>query len=143
MFQLRFDESCAPSYMTEHSVGADLKARIDVTVAPGQRALVPTGTWIADVDWAKVPCGAIPELQVRARSGLAWKHGICLANGVGTIDADYRDEICALLLNTTEQAFTIKAGERVAQLVFAIAYRIDSLSVGGARGGGFGSTGRS
>jgi dUTP pyrophosphatase len=97
--------------------------------------------WIESVDWAQVPDGVIPELQVRARSGLAIKHGIMLANGVGTVDADFPDEICALLYNAGDQPFTIRAGDRVAQLVFCHAHRTPGLDIKGRRSGGFGSTG--
>lgn len=141
MIALRFAENCAPSYMTEYSAGADLRARETVTILAGKRGIVPTGVWIKDVDWSQVPKNHIPELQVRARSGLAYKKGITLANGVGTIDADYRDEICALVLNTSDVDVTIEVGERVAQLVLAMALRIPDLAVGGQRTGGIGSTG--
>ncbi len=141
MIALRYADNCAPSYMTEYSAGADLRAREAVTILAGKRGIIPTGVWIQDVDWAKIPAGHIPELQVRARSGLAYKKGITLANGVGTIDADYRDEICALVLNTSEVDVTIAAGERVAQLVMNMTLRIPGLAIGGQRTGGIGSTG--
>ena len=82
----------------------------------------------------------IPELQIRARSGLAFKHGICLSNGVGTIDADYPDEICVLLSNTSTESFVIEKGMRVGQMTQNLVYRIQGLEVGGERTGGFGST---
>jgi dUTP pyrophosphatase len=101
---------------------------------------VPTGVWISSVNWEKVPLGLIPELQIRARSGLARKNGICLANGIGTIDADYRDEIGVLLLNLGPEDFRIERGDRIAQMVISFVGRIDGLPVGGSRVGGFGST---
>ncbi len=128
--------------MTEYSAGADLRAREAVTIAAGQRGLIPTGVWLTNVDWAAVPKGQIPELQLRARSSLAYKRGLTLANGIGTIDADYRDEICALVLNTSDSTITIDAGERVAQLVLNMTLRIPDIAVGGQRTGGIGSTGR-
>lgn len=142
MILLRFHEDCTPVYMTEHAAACDLLARETVTVPPRSVAKVPTGVWIADVEWSKVPSGTMPELQVRARSGLAFKHGITLANGIGTIDADYRDEICVLLLNTSDQEFVAQKGERIAQMAQALVQRIEKIPTKGKREGGFGSTGR-
>lgn len=127
--------------MTRRSAGADLRSRVAMAIAPHGRAAVPTGVWIERVVWDEVPAGFLPELQVRARSGLAIKHGIMLANGVGTIDADFPDEICALLYNSSDKEFAIKPGERVAQLVLNLVVQIPELEVGGERSGGFGSTG--
>jgi dUTP pyrophosphatase len=142
MISLRFaNADCEPAYMTEHSAGADLRAREACIIKAGSVARVPTGVWIAQVEWDRLPHGAIPELQVRARSSLAFKKSIGLANGVGTIDADYPDEICVLLHNFGKEDVTLERGERVAQLVFTLAYRIEGLSVGEKRTGGFGSTG--
>lgn len=102
-----------PQYQTEGSAGLDLTAAIDsaITLKPGERHLVPTGISIA------LPIGY--EAQVRARSGLAIKHGITIANGIGTIDTDYRGEIQAIVINHGQDAFTIEPGMRVAQLVIA------------------------
>ena len=130
-----------PSYATAASAAADLRAASVRIIAPGERSKVPTGVWIERVDWTKVPDGQIPELQVRARSGLAFKQGIMLTNGVGTIDADYPDEICVLLYNSGKEPFVIQKGDRIAQVTLNIVARISGLDVGGIRSGGFGSTG--
>jgi dUTP pyrophosphatase len=139
MFQFRFHEDCTPRYMTEHSAAADLVAREGLVIEPGKVACVPTGVWIAEVEWPKVPEGFIPELQIRARSGLARKNSITLANGVGTIDADYREEIGVLLLNLGSEAFSIQKGDRIAQMALNLVGRLN-LPYGGQRQGGFGST---
>jgi dUTP pyrophosphatase len=129
-----------PSYATAHAAGMDLLAAVTapVTLLPGARALIPTGIAIA------LPPGY--EAQVRARSGLALKHGICVANGVGTIDADYRGEVGVILLNAGEAPFTIERGMRIAQMVIArhevAAWDERATLDDTARGaGGFGSTG--
>ena len=140
MIRLRFDENCEPKYMTRASAGCDVVAREAVLVPAGGVARVPTGVWIESVDWDNCPKGQIPELQLRARSGLAFKFGITLANGVGTIDADFPDEIGVLLLNTAKTDFEVKQGMRIGQLVLNTVYQIPSLPVGGERTGGFGST---
>ena len=131
----------APSYATEGSAGVDLKANIDdpITLAPLQRVVVPTGLRIA------LPKGT--EAQVRPRSGLAAKHGITVLNTPGTIDADYRGEVGAILINLSDKDFVINPGERIAQMVLARYERfeweeveqLDSTSRGE---GGLGSTGR-
>lgn len=147
MIKLRSLENSAPAYQTELSAGADLKAREACIIPAGKTKLVPTGVWIEKIEWELIPTGFIPELQVRARSGLAYKHGITLTNGVGTIDADYPNEIGVLLWNTSEQDFTIHEGDRIAQLVLNLIARIPYLQIGGSQGlervGGFGSTGAS
>lgn len=140
MIYLRYQDDLQPRYMTEKSIGCDLLARENCTVEPGKVVKVDTGVWIAKVDWEKVPPGLIPDIQVRARSGLAFKHGITLANGIGTIDADYPDEIGVLLLNTGDKPFVVEKGMRIAQLVLAFTGRFEELPVGGERSGGFGST---
>lgn len=129
-----------PAYATEHAAAVDLLAAIDapLTLGPLERRLVPTGISIA------LPPGY--EGQVRARSGLAYKNGIGLVNGVGTIDADYRGEIGVLLVNLSNQAFTIERGMRIAQFVIArhevVSWQEVSVLDESARGsGGFGSTG--
>ncbi|MCS6855535.1 MAG: dUTP diphosphatase [Elioraea sp.] len=129
-----------PAYATDQAAGMDLLAAIaePVVLAPGERAVIPSGIAIA------LPPGY--EAQVRARSGLALRHGICMANGVGTIDADYRGEIGVLLLNAGREAFTITRGMRIAQLVVARFERIawvesESLDATARGAGGFGSTG--
>lgn len=102
-----------PQYATPQSAGLDLRANIDapITLAPMQRCLVPTGLRIA------LPQGY--EAQVRPRSGLAIKHGVTVLNTPGTIDADYRGEICVILVNLSDTPFVINDGERVAQMVIA------------------------
>lgn len=132
-----------PFYMTQHSAGADLRAARAAVIESGQVVCVPTGVWIDRVDWSVLPAGCIPELQVRARSSLAFKFGVTLANGIGTIDADYPDEIGVLLINHGRNAFKIELGDRVAQLVLNLVQRIPQLGIGEIRTGGFGSTGKS
>jgi dUTP pyrophosphatase len=129
-----------PAYATPGSAGMDLRAAVeaDLVIAPGARALVPTGIAIA------LPPGY--EAQVRPRSGLALEHGITLLNAPGTIDSDYRGEIKAILANLGSETFTLRRGERIAQLVLApIARAIwtleESLPQSGRGEGGFGSTG--
>ncbi|MBQ7554480.1 MAG: dUTP diphosphatase [Bacteroidaceae bacterium] len=102
-----------PQYATPQSAGVDLRANLNepITLKPLQRALVPTGLYIA------LPPGF--EAQVRPRSGLAIKKGITVLNSPGTIDADYRGEICIILVNLSEEPFVINDGERVAQMVIA------------------------
>jgi dUTP pyrophosphatase len=130
-----------PCYQTEHSAGVDLCAAVerDTVIAAGSWSLVPTGISLA------IPEGY--EGQVRPRSGLALKHGIGMLNGPGTIDADYRGEIGIILFNFSNEPFTVRRGDRIAQLVFAKLEKarfesVASLS-GTARGaGGFGHTGK-
>ncbi|MDR1795832.1 MAG: dUTP diphosphatase [Clostridiales Family XIII bacterium] len=130
-----------PAYATEGSAGMDLRALLPdgpVTLAPGERALIPTGLRI------ELPPGF--EAQVRARSGLAVKHGIGLTNGIGTIDSDYRGEIKVSLINLGQEPFTVNDGERIAQMVIARYERVrlvkvDSLEESGRGEGGFGHTG--
>ncbi len=140
MIKLRFAESCEPQYMTAHSAACDLYSREACSIRPGKVAKVPVGVWIDAVAWDKVPSGTIPELQIRARSGLSFKHSIMLANGVGTVDADYPDEICVLLFNGSQETFTVEKGMRIGQMALGILHRIPQLQVGGKRTGGFGST---
>ena len=130
-----------PAYATELSAGMDLRADLEspVTLGPLERALVPTGLYIA------LPAGY--EAQVRPRSGLAAKHGITVLNTPGTIDADYRGEIKVILVNLSNTPFEIVPGERIAQMVVARHERVEWDEVDvldeTARGvGGFGSTGR-
>lgn len=129
-----------PSYATEGSAGLDLAAALGapLTLAPGARALVPTGLKIA------LPAGF--EGQVRPRSGLALKHGLSIPNAPGTIDSDYRGELQVILINLGDAPFTVERGMRVAQLLLAPVTRAVLAPVAAldatARGtGGFGSTG--
>ena len=100
-----------PAYETDHAAGMDLRAAEDAILPPGGRALVATGFAIA------LPHGF--EAQVRPRSGLAAKHGVTVLNAPGTIDADYRGEIKVILINHGDQAFAIKRGDRIAQMIVA------------------------
>ena len=102
-----------PEYATPGSAGMDLRANIDapITLAPGERKLIPTGIYIA------LPVGY--EAQVRPRSGLALKYGIGLANMLGTVDADFRGEIGVILINLGQEDFVVNDGERIAQMVIA------------------------
>jgi dUTP pyrophosphatase len=134
-------ETPFPCYMTSHSAGMDLYAELaeDIIILPGSRFLVPTGIAIA------LPDGY--EAQIRPRSGLALKYGISLANSPGTIDSDYRGEIGVIMINHGTEPFTVKSGERVAQMVVARFSRVEWQDVAALettiRGeGGFGHTGR-
>jgi dUTP pyrophosphatase len=108
-----------PSYQTAGSAGVDLYAAVKepLTLQPGERARVPTGIRIA------LPHGY--EAQVRPRSGLAWQHGISMVNAPGTIDSDYRGEVQVILINLGQEPFTIRRGDRIAQLVVAPIARIE------------------
>jgi dUTP pyrophosphatase len=130
-----------PEYKTEASAAADLMSAEDIILKANSQGIVKTGIYIDQVDWAQVPNNTIPELQVRARSGLAYKNGITLTNAVGTIDADYPGEICVLMWNTSGTDFEIKRGDRIAQILLNLVHRLTELNVGGKRLGGFGSTG--
>jgi dUTP pyrophosphatase len=145
MFSLRFSTGFEPAYMTKASAGADLKSTEYLVIPPGCVRRVPTGVFIDHVEWNRVPEGFIPELQIRARSGLAFKKQVTLANGVGTIDADYPDEICVLLLNLGSEPFVVNPGDRIAQIVVNMVGRlqIDPAATASSleRTGGFGSTG--
>lgn len=132
-------KAIVPRYATPCSAGADVFARIDeeITVWPGTRALVPTKIKIAIPDGC---CGLL-----LGRSGLALKHGICLANGVGLIDSDYRGELGVILQNNGGEPFKVKDGMRIAQLVIVqyqqTRFEQDSLNNTIRGQGGFGSTG--
>ena len=129
-----------PEYETKGSAGVDLQAYIEspIILKPMERKLVPTGLFI------ELPEGY--EAQVRARSGLAIKHGISLVNGIGTIDSDYRGEIKVILINLGNEDFTINSGDRIAQMVFIIheqaEFELTEELQDTERGaGGFGHTG--
>jgi dUTP pyrophosphatase len=130
-----------PCYATEHSAGMDLRAFLtgDVVLKPFERTLIPTGLYI------ELPEGY--EAQIRPRSGLALKHGITVLNSPGTIDADYRGEIKVILVNLSNEPFTISNGERICQMVVSSYSRVslidcDSLSESVRGDGGFGHTGK-
>ncbi|NPV22246.1 dUTP diphosphatase [Bradyrhizobium aeschynomenes] len=132
-----------PAYQTAHAAGMDLLAAVPadapVVLGPGRHVMVPTGLSLA------LPDGF--EAQVRPRSGLAARHGVTVLNSPGTVDADYRGEVCVLLINHGQDPFTIKRGERIAQMVIASVVRAElavttTLSETARGSGGFGSTGR-
>jgi dUTP pyrophosphatase len=127
-----------PAYATEGSAGMDILSAEDVTIAPGARHAVATGLSVA------IPQGY--EIQVRPRSGLAFKHGITVPNTPGTIDSDYRGEMKVLLINHGSEDFAIARGDRVAQLVLAPVVQaawseVEELDATTRGAGGFGSTG--
>ncbi len=129
-----------PQYMTDHAAGMDIVAAVaqDMVIAPGERALVPTGIAIA------LPDGY--EAQIRPRSGLALRHGVTLVNTPGTVDADYRGEIQIVMINHGTESFRVRRGDRIAQLIVApvsrVSWDLQQELPGTARGsGGFGHTG--
>lgn len=132
-----------PAYETELAAGMDLRAAIaegeEIILAPGERTMIPTGFSIA------LPPGY--EAQVRPRSGLAAKHGVTVTNAPGTIDADYRGEVCVLLVNLGADPVTFSRGDRIAQMIIAPVIQatwsiVDSLDETARGAGGFGSTGK-
>lgn len=130
-----------PQYETKYAAGLDLKANLEspITLCSLERALVPTGLFI------ELPVGF--EAQIRPRSGLAAKHGITVLNAPGTIDADYRGEIKVILVNLSNEPFTINPGERIAQMVVARHEQVELepalfLSNTERGEGGFGHTGK-
>ncbi len=130
-----------PAYATPASAGLDLRANIDepIVLQPLERRLVPTGLYI------ELPVGY--EAQVRPRSGLALKHGLTVLNTPGTVDADYRGEVCVCLINLSRDSFTIEDGERVAQMVVARHEQVEwepveVLSETERGAGGYGHTGK-
>jgi dUTP pyrophosphatase len=134
-------ETALPAYQSEHAAGMDLPAALTetVTIAPGKRALIPTGWSFA------IPPGF--EGQVRPRSGLAMKHGITVLNTPGTIDADYRGEVKVVLANLGDEDFVVHHGDRIAQLVICPVAKatlrvVTSLAPTVRGDGGYGSTGR-
>lgn len=137
-----FGELALPKYETALAAGADLRAAVPadkpLTLSPGHRALVPTGMCMA------IPAGY--EVQIRPRSGLAYKHGVTCLNTPGTIDADYRGEVKVLLINHGHEDFIIRRGERIAQMIVAPITQpafeaVSDLDETDRGAGGFGSTG--
>lgn len=133
-------ENSLPQYATPLSAGMDVRAANErpIKIDPLQRAMVPTGLFL------EIPAGY--EVQVRPRSGLAAKKGITVLNAPGTIDADYRGEVCVILVNLSSEPFVVEKGERIAQLVLARHECIEwdecrGLSESERGDGGFGSTG--
>lgn len=138
---IRSESGILPSYETAGAAGMDISAFLEepVVLQPGKRALIPTGLYL------QIPEGY--EVQIRARSGLALRHGIALVNGVGTVDSDYRGEIGVLLINLGEEPFTIQNGDRIAQMVVSrfvsVKWRQAARLQETERGrGGFGHTGK-
>lgn len=136
------DDLPLPSYQSAHAAGLDLHAAVPadapVRIAPGQRALIPTGFAVA------LPSGT--EGQIRPRSGLAFRHGITVLNAPGTVDADYRGELQVILVNLGGESFTVERGMRIAQLVIAptmqsVICEVANLDETTRGAGGFGSTG--
>ena len=130
-----------PAYQTEGSSGMDLYAGISepITIKPLERKLIPTGIKI------ELPIGY--EAQVRARSGLSIKHGLTLINGIGTVDSDYRGELCVPMVNISNEEYTINPNDRIAQMVICKYEKVDihvtdELSDTERSVGGFGSTGK-
>ena len=132
-----------PAYETEGAAGMDLRAAVPedgpVTLAPGERRMIPTGLTMA------IPEGY--EVQVRPRSGLAARHGLTCLNAPGTVDSDYRGEVQVILINLGQESFVVQRGERIAQMVVAPVSRgvfqaVDTLPETVRGEGGFGSTGR-
>ena len=132
-----------PAYETKNSAGMDLRAYLPdgpITLEPLQRGLVPTGLYM------EIPEGY--EGQVRPRSGLAIKNGISVLNSPGTIDADYRGQVCVILINLSDKSFVINSGDRIAQLIIAKCeqaevVQVETLSETERGTGGFGHTGKS
>lgn len=129
-----------PEYQTSGAAGMDIRAFVpsDIKIKPGEVKLVPTGLYL------EIPKGY--EIQVRARSGLALKNSIGVANGIGTIDSDYRGELCVILVNFGQNEFVVKNGDRIAQMVLnkyePIDFVVDEELSSTERGeGGFGSSG--
>lgn len=134
-------DNSLPEYATVYSAGMDLRANLTepITLKPLERALIPTGLFI------ELPAGY--EAQIRPRSGLALKHGISVLNSPGTIDADYRGEICVVLVNISNIEFVVNHGERICQMVVAKHATIeweeaDNLEASDRGTGGFGHTGK-
>lgn len=140
VFSVLKDGALLPEYQTSGSAGADLHAHLaeSVTLHPMERKLIPTGLCV------ELPAGY--ELQVRPRSGLALKYGITVLNTPGTVDSDYRGELCVLLINLGSEPFTVRHGDRIAQAVVAQVVQVnfvqtDTLSKTGRGTDGYGSTG--
>jgi dUTP pyrophosphatase len=138
---LKKEKAWLPRYETEGAAGMDLRALLeeDITIAPLGRARIPTGLFL------EIPSGY--EAQVRPRSGLAFQKGVTVLNAPGTIDSDYRGELQIVLINLGEETFTVKSGDRIAQMVLSpvvqakITEKEESLSDTKRGAGGFGSTG--
>lgn len=129
-----------PEYATSGSSGMDLRAFLkeDLIIKPLERVVIPTGLYV------KIPDGY--EIQIRARSGLALKHGLSLPNGIGTIDSDYRGELGVIIINLSKEEYTVKSGDKIAQMVLSKYEKIqleqvDVLDESKRGSGGYGHTG--
>ena len=129
-----------PEYATSGSSGIDLRAFLkeDLIIKPLERVVIPTGLYV------EIPDGY--EIQIRARSGLALKHGLSLSNGIGTIDSDYRGELGVIIINLSKEGYTVKSGDKIAQMVLSKYEKIqleqvDVLDESKRGSGGYGHTG--
>lgn len=129
-----------PEYATSGSSGMDLRAFLkeDLIIKPLERVVIPTGLYV------EIPDGY--EIQIRARSGLALKHGLSLSNGIGTIDSDYRGELGVIIINLSKEEYTVKSGDKIAQMVLSKYEKIqleqvDVLDESKRGSGGYGHTG--
>lgn len=129
-----------PEYATSGSSGMDLRAFLkeDLIIKPLERVVIPTGLYV------EIPDGY--EIQIRARSGLALKHGLSLSNGIGTIDSDYRGELGVIIINLSKEGYTVKSGDKIAQMVLSKYEKIqleqvDVLDESKRGSGGYGHTG--
>lgn len=135
-----FADGYEPTYATDGSAGADLRACVErsVIIAPGERSAISTGVRL------EIPAGY--EGQVRPRSGLAARHGVTVLNAPGTIDSDYRGEVQVVMVNLSDEPYTVRPGDRIAQLVIAsveqATFTATELTESERGEGGFGSTGR-
>jgi dUTP pyrophosphatase len=152
MLKLTATKGEMPSYATTGAAGFDIATPYDVFIPPQSQALVKTGLFLAkpqDKQYKLLLTGpmgdfyvtVIPELQLRARSGLAFKYMVALTNGIGTIDQDYPSDIGVLLINHNNASINFKAGDRIAQGVWSLVVRDLGLGQGESRVSGFGSTG--
>lgn len=128
-----------PQYQTADAAGCDLQSTMECKISPGARVLVSTGLQL------EIPSGVVG--LICPRSGLALKHGVTVLNAPGVIDSDYRGEVKVLLINLSNEEYSVKIGDRIAQLLFCPVYqghfkRMDELSKSDRMSGGFGSTGR-
>ena len=142
IFVINKSDNPLPEHQTESSAGADIHAYLpdgEVLIPPGEQEIITTGIFM------EIPVGY--EVQIRPRSGLAFKHGVTVLNSPGTIDADYRGEVKVLLINHGKESFIVKSGERIAQMVYSKYQRVEWESVNRLsdteRGsGGYGSSGK-
>ena len=150
MLTLKSDATGEIFYATEYSAGFDIRANEDASLKPGEFCPIATGLSIVEHESAvEIAYGskkvlAIPELQIRPRSGLAAKNGVTVLNSPGTIDADYRGEIKIILINHSKETFEIRKGDRIAQGICSLALHLPRVQIQALQRGtnGFGSTGK-